>query len=155
MKARDHSRTPMQWSTAANAGFCAEGVKPWMRVMEDYKTINVEAQKNSTDDHQLSVWQFWQRGLLNRKEHKDVFVYGDYQELSPEDPSIFAYERTAESGKWLVVLNFSGKMVAWEIPETTPVDSWACSTYTKSKAQKATTGAISLEPWEGLLGQCK
>lgn len=29
-KARDHARTPVQWSSSANAGFCKEGVTPWM-----------------------------------------------------------------------------------------------------------------------------
>lgn len=29
-KARDHARTPVQWTSGANAGFCKEGVTPWM-----------------------------------------------------------------------------------------------------------------------------
>lgn len=156
MKARDHARTPMQWNSGPNAGFCAEGVKPWMRVMDDYETINAEDQINASDEHQLSVWQFWQRGLLDRKEHKDVFVYGDYQELSHGDANVFAYERTSQAGeKWLVILNFSGKTVSWTLPEPLKVEFWACSTYTKGKAQKPLEGPISLSPWEGVLGQCK
>ena len=31
-KARDHARTPMQWNSGTNAGFCESGVQPWMRV---------------------------------------------------------------------------------------------------------------------------
>jgi oligo-1,6-glucosidase len=42
--------------------------------------------------------------LLDRKKHKEAFVYGDFQEISPKDPSIFAYGRTSESGeRWLAV----------------------------------------------------
>ena len=100
----------MQWNSGPNAGFCAENIKPWMRVMDGYRTINVEDQMKAQDTRELSVWQFWQNALLHRKEHKEVFVYGDFQEISPEDPSIFAYGRTSESGeRWLVVLNFSGR----------------------------------------------
>jgi len=76
-------------------------------VMDDYPTVNAEDQMKVQDESQLSAWQFWQSALLHRKEHKEVFVYSDFQEISPEGPSIFAYERTSESGeRWLVVLNF-------------------------------------------------
>ena len=156
VKARDHARTPMQWDDGPNAGFSKEGIQPWMRVMDDYKTVNAETQMKENSKDELSVWQFWQRGLLDRKQHKDVFVYGDYQEISPEDPSVFAYARTSETGeKWLVVLNFSGKSVEWRMPETLSIDFWACSTYAKGKADKPSSGVIALEPWEGLLGKCK
>lgn len=156
MKARDHARTPMQWSRDANAGFCGSGVKPWMRVMDDYKDgINAEDQIKHDNSEELSTWQFWQRGLRDRKEHADVFVYGDFQEISPEEPSIFAYGRTSASGeRWLVVLNFSGTDVDWTLPETLKVEFWACSTYVKAKPEKPQQGKITLRAWEGILGKC-
>jgi len=157
MKARDHARTPMQWNHQDNAGFCDSSVKPWMRIMDDYKHgINAEDQINGGTDDELSIWQFWQRGVKDRKEHADVFVYGDYQELSPEDPSIFAYGRTGALGeRWLVVLNFSGKEVDWVLPESLVVDFWACSNYVKGQPEKPQQGHIPLKPWEGILGKCK
>ena len=156
MKARDHARTPIQWNDGPNAGFCKEQVKPWMRVMDDYQTINAESQMKADDEDQLSVWQFWQRGLLDRKEHKEVFVYGDYQEITPDDPNVLAYGRTSESGeRWLVILNFSGKKLEYKLSESITVEFWACSTYTKGKAQKPLEGSIALEPWEGVLGKCE
>ncbi|KAK5054537.1 hypothetical protein LTR84_001428 [Exophiala bonariae] len=157
MKARDHARTPMQWNHEENAGFCKTGVKPWMRIMDDYKQgINAEDQINGGSDDELSIWQFWQRGVKDRKEHADVFVYGDYQELSPEDPSIFAYGRTSASGeRWLVVLNFSGKDVDWSLPESLAVDFWACSNYVRGQPEKPQQGQIPLKAWEGILGKCK
>jgi oligo-1,6-glucosidase len=156
MKARDHSRTPMQWNASPNAGFCGENVKPWMRVMDDYQTINAEDQMKAKDENHLSIWQFWQRSLRDRKEHKDVFVYGDYQELSPEHPSVFAYGRTSETGeRWLVILNFSGTKQEYQLPETFAIEFWACSTYTSGRADKALGGSITLQPWEGVSGKCK
>jgi oligo-1,6-glucosidase len=125
-------------------------------VMDDYQTVNAEDQMKANDENQLSVWQFWQRGLLDRKKHKEVFVYGDYQEMSPEDPSVFAYGRTSETGvRWLVILNFSGMKQEYPLPETLVMEFWACSTYTKGKVDKPLQGSIALEPWEGLLGRCK
>jgi glycosidase len=156
MKARDHSRTPMQWDASSkNAGFCKADVKPWMRVMDDFETVNAESQMNDKSA-ELSTWQFWQRRLEDRKEHADVFVYGDYHELSPEDPSIFAYVRTSEAGeKWLAVLNFSGKAVDWTMPSSTRVDFWACCNYGKDRPDKPQEGSLRLKPWEGLLGKCR
>ncbi|KAI1763065.1 glycoside hydrolase family 13 protein [Hypoxylon sp. FL1150] len=152
IKARDHARTPMQWSAGDNAGFCDMGTKPWMRVMDDYKTINVEAQLKSDD----SVWHFWQAALKHRKEHADAFVYGGFEELSPEHSEVFTYIRTSVKGeRWLVVLNFSGKELEWTVPQGVEIGSWDRSTYVKDTSDKPTQTGVPLKPWEGLLGKCK
>jgi oligo-1,6-glucosidase len=149
MKARDHSRTPMQWNTETNAGFST--VKPWMRVMDDYKTINAETQMHDKGA-ELSTWQFWQRGLKDRKEHADVFVYGDYEELK-SDSNVFAYLRASQFGeKWVVILNFSGEAQQFDVME---MEFWACSNYGSDRPDKSTKGMVSLKPWEGLLGKVK
>jgi oligo-1,6-glucosidase len=146
----------MQWNAGENAGFCDPGVKPWMRVMDDYKTINVEAQMKVDDPEDLSTWQFWQRGLHDRKEHADVFVYGDFQELDPQHPKVYAYVRTSQKGEsWLVVLNFSGDKVDWTLPSKLEVDFWPCSNYAKGHTAKPKNSTIPLRPWEGILGKCK
>ncbi|KIX04515.1 uncharacterized protein Z518_05385 [Rhinocladiella mackenziei CBS 650.93] len=157
MKARDHARTPMQWTAGDNAGFCSPGVKPWMRVMDDFKdSINAEDQMKQTAFQELSTWQFWQRGIHDRKKHADVFVYGDYQEISPDDPNVFAYIRMgSQTGeKWLVVLNFSGRNVEWILPEDLEVEFWARSNYFKGQPEKPQEGKIPLKPWEGILAKC-
>ena len=156
-KARDHARTILQWDTSDNAGFCKAGVKPWMRVMDDFRSgINAQSQMQQDNADELSTWQFWQRGIHDRKQHADVFVYGDYHEFLPEDPDVLAYGRTSESGeRWLVVLNFSGKDVDWRLPGMLEVDFWACSTYTKGQPDKPREGILPLRAWEGVLAKCK
>ncbi|RYO86603.1 hypothetical protein DL764_008993 [Monosporascus ibericus] len=155
MKARDHARTPMQWTATDNAGFCDPGVRPWMRVVDDFKTVNVEAQMKADDPDDLSVWQFWQRALKDRKERADVFVYGDFQELTPQHPQVFAYARTSAAGeRWLVVLNFSGRHVEWRMPEDLRVESWPRGNYVRGQIGKPKTGVVPLKPWEGILGKC-
>jgi oligo-1,6-glucosidase len=151
-KARDHSRTPVQWSAEANAGFCKENVTPWMRVNDDYKEINAEAQRKQSDSDKLSVLQFWKRGLANRKQHKEVFVYGDFQVLDETNKKVFAYKRASESEAFVVVLNFSKEEVEWELPETAKVKQWVTGNYTTGSPDKATTGKITLKPFEGILG---
>ena len=89
-KARDNSRTPVQWDDTPNAGFCPANVKPWMRVNDDYPTVNAKAQMargpaaaNSPD---VSVYRFWQRALQIRKEHVELFFYCLlYTSPSPRD----------------------------------------------------------------------
>jgi oligo-1,6-glucosidase len=155
-KARDNARTPMQWTgEPPNAGFCDQHVKPWMRIMDDYPTINASAQMQAKDPNELSVWQFWQRGLKARKDNKRVFVYGDYEELDPEDEDVFAYVRTADDGEqFVVVLNFSGKNRQWTLPSSVLLKSWVAGNYTKGNPDKPIQGELRLEPWEGLLGHC-
>ena len=155
-KARDHARTPVQWTDGPNAGFCEEGVKPWMRVHDDYKEVNAEKQIELNSDDQLSAWQFWKRGIESRKEHADVFVYGDYQMMEPDGDQVFAYVRTGrEGGKWLVVLNLTGEAAKWEIPGDLQVHGWMAGTYMKGRPKISVEGSIDLRPWEGLLGKCR
>ncbi|KAI9839854.1 MAG: hypothetical protein M1819_000044 [Sarea resinae] len=154
-KARDHARTPMQWDSSPNAGFCAPDAKPWMRVNDDWKTVNAKAQTEYKDPDQLSVWQFWQRGLAARKENKDVFVYGDFKLVNGDDEKVFGYTRTAATGRtFLVALNFSGDATEWEIPSAVKVKTWVAGNYTAKGPEKQTSGTIKLQPWEGLLGIC-
>ncbi|KAK4694562.1 hypothetical protein P7C71_g3040, partial [Lecanoromycetidae sp. Uapishka_2] len=155
-KARDHARTPMQWNASPNAGFCKDGVKPWMRVNDDFEDINTENQIAADNSKDLSTWQFWQRGLANRKEHADVFVYGGFEAVTMDSNEVFAYVRTGkESGKWLVVLNFSGKDVKWDLPRDMLIKGWMAGNYQKGKPEKPLTGFVSLRPWEGILGKCE
>lgn len=156
-KARDHARTPMHWDDSPNAGFCPPDVTPWMRVMEDHKTVNAAAQMADPGGQTLSPWQWWQRGLRDRKEHRDVFVYGDFEDLSEGHDEVYAYARTSSTDpgeRWVVVLNFSGDEQRWALPGGWGVQSWVACTYASGKAEgKAVSGEVRLRPWEGLLGK--
>lgn len=150
----------MQWDASPNAGFCTASTKPWMRVIDDYPTVNTKAQIEFQSDDELSPWRWWQRALKDRKEHKDVFVYGDFEDVSKDHESVYAYVRTSSTDpkdKWVVVLNLSGQAdQSWALPQGVEVEEWVATTYGKGKAEgKASTGAVALEAWEGLLGRCK
>ena len=45
-----------------------------------------------------------------------AFVYGDYKDLDPANPKIFAYTRVNGAEKYLVVLNFSTDAVTYQLP---------------------------------------
>ncbi|KAI9782407.1 MAG: hypothetical protein M1816_001905 [Peltula sp. TS41687] len=155
-KARDHSRTPMQWTSAPHAGFTRPDVTPWMRVNDDYEDVNAEKQLGPDDPEKVSVWRFWQRCLAHRKAHRDAFVYGDFELLDADDDKVFAYLKTgseAEAERWIIALNWTGDNVDWEIPEAVQMQEWLMDTV-DGKHDLPTLGVIELEPWQGLLGRC-
>jgi len=97
---RDNSRTPMQWSTEENAGFSTGN--PWLKVNPNFKDINVVSQQN--DEH--SVLNFYKK-MIDLKKANEVFTYGTYELLFKDDPQIFAYTRTLNEEKIIVITNLS------------------------------------------------
>ena len=155
-KARDHSRTPVQWDGGSNAGFCGEGVEPWMRVNHDYHIVNAEQQTKTSADGTLSVWQFWQRCLRRRKDFKDVFVYGRFELLRSETTKadaedLLAYRMSSDEVAFAVVLNFSGKEVEWEMPRDVEVKSSVESNYGDANGVRMKDRTLKLRPWEGVV----
>ncbi len=105
---RDNARTPMQWNAKEHGGFSA--AKPWIKVNSNYSTINVEAQ---IQDEQ-SIYHFYKKLIQLRKQHP-VLIYGDYQLLFEEHSAIFAYSRSLEQHRTIVICNMTDEVV--EIPE--------------------------------------
>ncbi len=98
-RSRDNGRTPMQWSAGENAGFSTG--EPWIKVDENYESVNVETARSDAE----SVWHFY-RELIDLREDRDIFVYGDYELLLPDHDEVFAYRRTLGDEALLVVCNF-------------------------------------------------
>lgn len=107
---RDHSRTPMQWNAAENAGFTTG--KPWLAVNPDYPTVNVAAEEATPD----SALQFYRRLIAYRKS-EPVFIRGSFDLVAAKDPDIFAYMRQTDSKEILVVVNLSAKMRVLTLPQ--------------------------------------
>ncbi|MDD6616584.1 MAG: alpha-glucosidase [Lachnospiraceae bacterium] len=127
-KSRDNARTPMQWDDSANGGFTTG--TPWIQVNPNYTKINAAAEVNDPD----SVFSYYRTLLSLRKQH-EIIVYGSYELLLPEDPSIFAYTRTLGNEKLLTVCNFTDQTPDFEIPEEFADAACLISNY-KEAAQK-------------------
>ena len=97
---RDNGRTPMQWDASKNAGFSNE--TPWLPVHKNHTTVNVLNQEND----QNSVLNHFRKMVALRKDNL-LLVYGNYEIIQEEHPTIYAYTRTLEDQKMLVLLNFS------------------------------------------------
>ena len=95
---RDNARTPMQWNAGPHAGFTTGN--PWLPVNPNHAWLNAAAQIGSPD----SVFAHYQ--LLIRLRHElPVLVDGDCSPLLAQDPQIWAYTRTSETGRVLVIAN--------------------------------------------------
>lgn len=97
---RENGRTPMQWDDSKNAGFTTG--TPWKRVNENYLEINVAAQEKDPN----SILNHFRKMTQVRKDHP-VLVYGNYEILEQEHPTVYAFTRTLDGEKMLVLLNFS------------------------------------------------
>lgn len=99
-KSRDNARTPMQWDDSDNAGFTTG--KPWFRVSDRYKEINVKQALADKD----SIFYYYKK-LIELRHKESLLTEGNYQLLLPEDEKIFAYLRNTENETWLIVGNMS------------------------------------------------
>lgn len=97
-KGRDNARTPMQWDDTANAGFTSG--EPWLKVNPNYIKINVDADRKAPN----SIFS-WYKKMIDLRKANPLITYGSYHLLIPDHPSIFAYERTYNKEKWIVIAN--------------------------------------------------
>jgi glycosidase len=106
-RSRDNARSPMQWSFKDYAGFSE--VKPWMKVNKNHKEINVLDQEKNPD----SLFNAYKEILHLRKEEE--LAYGDCQFIDLKDEDIFAYETTGKTYDYLIIANFTSKLVEHDI----------------------------------------
>ncbi len=136
---RDNSRTPMQWDNSPNGGF-TNASKAWFSVNPNYKEINAEqalADQNSIYHHF--------RKLIELRKHVPALIYGDYQDLDPQNPSIFTYKRSLESDEYLVVLNFSNGAAIYQLPTGLKAGQLMLS---NSGEKEENVSVVNLKGWE-------
>lgn len=107
---RDNARTPMQWSAEKNAGFTTAD-EPWFEVNPNYTEINVAAAEADPD----SILHYYRKLLRFRKEN-EIVRYGDFKLLKTQK-EVFAYLRTYQGQKLLVVNSFSPHLQEFRAPE--------------------------------------
>ena len=81
---RDNARTPMQWTTAAQAGFTTG--TPWLPVHDDYPQCCAESEEHDAD----SVLWYYRRIQAERfqGEAAAILQRGRYEELLADDERI-------------------------------------------------------------------
>ena len=143
---RDNSRTPMQWTDAPNAGFTTANAKPWLAVNPNYPEINAAQEEADAN----SVLHYTREVIALHHAHL-AFVYGDYTDLDPGNPQVFAYTRTLSmpgkpGQRFLVVLNFSPKAAVYTLPAGVSSGKLVLGNIAGTPASGGST--LKLEPWD-------
>lgn len=99
---RDNGRTPFQWDNSVNAGFSTGA--PWIQVNKNYTSINAADQEKDSS----SVLNYVKKMIQIRKSNQ-VLVYGIYNLIDKDNPTVYAYTREWKGMKMLVLLNFSNQ----------------------------------------------
>lgn len=115
-KSRDNARTPMQWDNSANAGFTTG--TPWIGVNPNYREIN--AAQALADSR--SIFYYYQR-LIRLRKANPVMVYGRYDLILDDHPEIYAFIRSLEDERLLVILNFTANTPVFALPDDLPADN--------------------------------
>lgn len=139
---RDNGRTPFQWDGSKHAGF-TNGT-PWLKVNPNYKKINVAVQNKDPN----SVLNFFRKMVKLRKQ-MPVLVYGKYELLDRNNEKIYAYTRTLDKNKVLVLLNFSKTVSTFNIPDNTGNPGKVLINNLKEITLQGR--AIKLQPYQALI----
>lgn len=142
---RDNARTIMQWNSSDYAGFSS--VKPWNIITSNYPKINVENELNDQD----SILNYYKKviSLRTKSSYKDVIVYGTYQQILENHPDLYAYIRSDDKKKLLVITNFRNKIVKINKLEYNIVNV-LLSNYNKSDLSEE-NGLYVFEPYEAIV----
>ncbi len=127
---RDGSRTPMQWSPEAGAGFTEPGVEPWLP-LGDARACNV-AEQDGDADSTLTLC----RDLIALRRG----LTGPYERL-PAPPGVWRYRRGPDAE---VVLNLSARPARVETQGTIRL-----ATGRGREGEQASV--LALEPWEAVV----
>ncbi|HAK1704668.1 TPA: alpha,alpha-phosphotrehalase [Salmonella enterica] len=139
-KSRDNSRTPMQWDNGKNAGF-TQG-EPWISLCDNYTEVNVAAALRDEN----SVFYTYQKLIALRKT-QPVLIWGDYQDLLPDSPSVWCYRRQWQGQTLLVVANLSDQCQEWHPPHIKGQWQALLHNYGEVASQPA---AMTLRPFEAI-----
>lgn len=141
---RDPTRTPMQWDTSPNAGFCPEGALPWLPLPPDHRETNVASQLADP----YSLLNLYRR-LLSYRRVTPALSAGTYQAVDAGTPSCYVFLRETEKKNVLVALNFSPEEQRVHLPNLPPGEI-VLSTYL-DREQDFDPGKLVLRGDEGVI----
>ncbi|MBB3103172.1 glycoside hydrolase family 13 protein [Azomonas macrocytogenes] len=141
---RDNARTPMQWSSAPNGGFTTG--KPWLAVNPNYAQINAATQV----DDPASVYNHHRR-LMALRQQIPALIYGEYRDIDPNNPKVFAYTRIQGDKRYLVAINFTHETVAYTLPDGLKVAATLLDNGAAQQPAQPGATQLSLQPWQATI----
>lgn len=136
-KSRDNSRTPMQWTSGANAGFTSG--KPWL-CPTSHAEINVKA-----EEREGQILPFYRR-LIQLRHDMPLIAEGTYEPFAREHERVYAFVREHEGQRLLVLNNFYGTETSLTIPVAFAAGSVLLSNYGQTELSET----LTLAPYQTL-----
>lgn len=109
---RDPARTPMQWDSSPNAGFCPSDIEPWLPLPADYPQQNVAVERE--DPHSLLTLT---RRLIELRRSQPALTLGSYRTINGVPDGCFVYLRESGEQCCLIALNFAAQEQCVKMPE--------------------------------------
>ncbi|CAO1619794.1 unnamed protein product [Sympodiomycopsis kandeliae] len=110
--ARDHARTPVQWSNEKYAGF--SNTEPWMRVNDYYTEINAADEEKDSN----SVLNFYRQALETRAKNIELLGHGLFRIVDPENQQTLVFAKVgADNHLAVVALNFTTEEQKINLPK--------------------------------------
>ena len=101
---RDPERTPMQWDSSPNAGFCPPTIEPWLPIPADYQQLNVAVERE--DPYSMLTLT---HALLEFRRTTPALNRGSYRPVDTIPEDCFVYLRQFRNQRCLIALNFSSR----------------------------------------------
>ena len=139
---RDPQRTPMQWTSEANAGFST--AKPWLPLSPDYAEHNVETLKSGPQ----SILCLY-RELIDLRSRQPALSVGSFR-LHFSSHDVLLYERAHGGDQMLIALNFAHEERTVELPEERQAKTVVLSTRLDRRDEEA-GHSLTLRPNEGVI----
>ncbi len=142
---RDPERSPMQWDSSENAGFCPPGVEPWLPVADDYRHNNVEVEINQADSVLSLV-----HSLIRLRRKEKALQLGDYKSHEAPD-GLFVFSRTEGANRFVILLNFSDQVIVWAIPSILRRGRLRFTTHITFADNQLTERTVTIRENEGII----
>ncbi|MEP6713146.1 MAG: alpha-amylase family glycosyl hydrolase, partial [Ferruginibacter sp.] len=142
LSARDNGRTPFQWDATTQAGFTTG--KPWLKINPNYKKINAAEQEKDPD----SILNYFRKMVKLRKAMPEL-VYGAYALLAENNKQVYAYTRSLDDKKVLIVMNFSDNEAGFNLPKS--MGKIGEVLINNVSGYKIKDGKFNLTPWQAII----
>lgn len=112
LKSRDPERTPYQWDNSTSAGF-SNGKKTWLPVNDNYKSLNLAAQKKEYYSHYVAFKS------MSYLKQQPVIANGSL-EVNVIDGRVLSVKRQLGNDTVIVMMNFSNHPATVNITKLHP-----------------------------------
>jgi alpha-glucosidase len=141
---RDPERTPMQWDTSPNAGFCPKDVEPWLPLEDVWQDRNVAVER----DDPKSILNLTRELLALRKTHPALAI-GSYAAMDGLPPECYVYTRSTAGQRLLIALNLTNDEHQFMLPYTGT--GQVITSTGRDRTGKISLTFMVLQPNEGIL----